>query len=298
MAKRYDLQTRSGVISFESDLSYDEAYEILKKDKASKPYNEFRDSLVKRYGGDGMMSAKQLGWMIKLAQDSVDEEKMAAAVAAASPPQTSSAVVVAGRPPAPVPTSGLPGGSLAMIHKPFQAAGLKRFMMRFGDVKITQAPASGSNPNHLYVYKGGQYVGKITPAGRYEGPPVPGLLAKLQEVAINPYEAAIKHGRETGNCSCCGAKLTDPVSVSIGIGPVCLERMAGKGSRKEAKAAIKSGQVNTFVKILLQMQKIEDAAQGGGANGASQPSLGSSVDRRDYPDDSSYMIAKSIGGIR
>lgn len=275
--KRYDLQTRSGLISFESALSYDEAYEILKKDNQAKPYNEFRDSLVRRYAGDGMMSAKQLGWMVKLAQDSTDESKMASAVVVAS---TSSAVVAA--------------GSLASIHKPFQAAGLKKFAMRFGDVKVTQAPVSGVNAGHLYVYDGNRYLGKITPAGRYLGTPAPSVLAKLNEVALNPYEAAIKHGRETGECSCCGAKLTDPVSVSIGIGPVCLERIAGKGARKEAKDAIKAGQVNTFVKVLFHMQKIDEANEKAESNKLNP----ANIDRRDYPDDASYMIAKSIGGLK
>ena len=37
--------------------------------------------------------------------------------------------------------------------------------------------------------------------------------------------------------------LTPPVSVFGGIGPVCLERLAGKAARKQLEAAFKASQV-------------------------------------------------------
>lgn len=36
-------------------------------------------------------------------------------------------------------------------------------------------------------------------------------------------EAMVNHGKLTGYCSCCGRKLTNPISVERGIGPICAE---------------------------------------------------------------------------
>jgi len=42
-------------------------------------------------------------------------------------------------------------------------------------------------------------------------------------------------GKET-RCLICGRRLTDPVSVRRGIGPVCLARLPRKREAKEAEA--------------------------------------------------------------
>jgi hypothetical protein len=60
--------------------------------------------------------------------------------------------------------------------------------------------------------------------------------------ASDPVAAAKAYGRETGTCSCCGAKLEDPVSVFGGIGPVCLANLAGKQARKDLEAEFKRTQ--------------------------------------------------------
>jgi hypothetical protein len=39
--------------------------------------------------------------------------------------------------------------------------------------------------------------------------------------AADPLTAAIRYGKISGSCSCCGRELTDPRSIEAGIGPVC-----------------------------------------------------------------------------
>lgn len=54
---------------------------------------------------------------------------------------------------------------------------------------------------------------------------VPGRLAELGVLskidAAGPREAAIRYGREIGECSSCGLRLTNALSRELGIGPVC-----------------------------------------------------------------------------
>jgi hypothetical protein len=52
-------------------------------------------------------------------------------------------------------------------------------------------------------------------------------LAALLAVEADPLAAARENGVKTGRCSCCGRPLTDPTSISYGIGPICRERGFG-----------------------------------------------------------------------
>ena len=40
-------------------------------------------------------------------------------------------------------------------------------------------------------------------------------------VCANPETSAIAYGRQFGICSCCGRELTNKLSISLGIGPIC-----------------------------------------------------------------------------
>jgi hypothetical protein len=46
--------------------------------------------------------------------------------------------------------------------------------------------------------------------------------AELQRVEADPQAAAAADGILTGRCSCCSRPLTDPVSIKLGIGPICI----------------------------------------------------------------------------
>lgn len=47
----------------------------------------------------------------------------------------------------------------------------------------------------------------------------------LRTISENPQEAMERFGHESGHCGKCGAALTDPESLSRGIGPVCIKTM-------------------------------------------------------------------------
>lgn len=47
----------------------------------------------------------------------------------------------------------------------------------------------------------------------------------LSAIAKDVKAAAIRYGRELGQCSQCGRTLTNPESIQLGIGPVCLSRL-------------------------------------------------------------------------
>ena len=46
----------------------------------------------------------------------------------------------------------------------------------------------------------------------------------LDHLEADPASAAKADGIMTGRCSCCGRPLTDPTSIAIGIGPICLDK--------------------------------------------------------------------------
>lgn len=101
--------------------------------------------------------------------------------------------------------------------------GLKKPAFIIGGLRISIAPAHGKNAGWLYVKDNGEYAGKISAEGKFYGirDHRVEIEAELVEMARNPAEAAMAHGRETGNCSCCGRLLTDPNSIELGIGPIC-----------------------------------------------------------------------------
>lgn len=103
------------------------------------------------------------------------------------------------------------------------AAGLKRINARIAGYSFTPAKASSANAGAIYVKRqGGEYLGKVQ-GGKFFA--VRGVSeadsAKVCEVISDPKAAARAHGIETGQCSCCGAALTNKESIELGIGPIC-----------------------------------------------------------------------------
>lgn len=118
--------------------------------------------------------------------------------------------------------------------------------LRFRGVTI-KACTRGGNTGGLFVFTGDQFAGKILSSGKPVGAFTNNVQAMdvLAEAMADPEGTARAFGREFGICSCCGRGLEDPVSVFGGIGPVCLERLAGKAARKQLEAAFKASQVLT-----------------------------------------------------
>jgi hypothetical protein len=112
---------------------------------------------------------------------------------------------------------------LTAIRTMFEKAvhsGAKRPVYRASGLVINRAPDNGKNPGALYVKTvEDEYLGKIL-GTTYTGKPAPALAA----IAADPRGEAVRYGRATGSCSCCGRELTDPVSIEQGIGPICVTK--------------------------------------------------------------------------
>ena len=109
---------------------------------------------------------------------------------------------------------------LSPIRAMFEKAretGHKEPTYRAAGLVISRAPDHGRNPGALYVKtENDDYLGKIL-GTEYTGKPAPALAA----IAADPRGEAVRYGKRTGRCSCCGAELSNPKSIAAGIGPIC-----------------------------------------------------------------------------
>lgn len=106
------------------------------------------------------------------------------------------------------------------------AAGTKRPVMRFEAFKASLAPATGKNPGAVYIKSPeGEYLGKIA-GGQFKRVAACDDVTEQAVVQTmqDPLAAAVAYGKRTGACSICARTLSDPVSVSSGIGPICAEK--------------------------------------------------------------------------
>jgi hypothetical protein len=122
-----------------------------------------------------------------------------------------------------------PSIELARIRALLDSAlsnGIKKPILRCGDLAISIAPATGTNAGCLYVKDAGNYAGKITSEGKFLAirEARADISTELQVLAADPMAALSAHGHRTGQCSCCGRTLTEATSVKLGIGPICREK--------------------------------------------------------------------------
>jgi hypothetical protein len=120
------------------------------------------------------------------------------------------------------------GAGVGAVQGAFATAmgnGLKRPKLRIGDFVLKMAPPTGKNAGAIYVTTADEYLGKIA-GGQFHGARgcTDEQRAEVVTLCADPIEAAIAYGRKTGICACCGRELTDPVSISQGIGPICASR--------------------------------------------------------------------------
>lgn len=88
-------------------------------------------------------------------------------------------------------------------------AGHNRPTYRAEGLTLSRAPDHGRNAGAIYVKDGHEYAGKIV-AGVFLSvrDAAQDVAQRLLTIAIDPKEAAIRYGRKTGSCSCCGRELT------------------------------------------------------------------------------------------
>jgi hypothetical protein len=128
---------------------------------------------------------------------------------------------------------GLQRGADAVSKSKGRTAG--RIALRLSGATI-KAVTKGQNAGAAYVFDHQNlYAGKITKGGAYA--PIredrdTGLLVAweiaqkaMTEALADPMAAAVRFGRETGNCSCCGRRLDRKDSIERGIGPICAEKL-------------------------------------------------------------------------
>lgn len=120
---------------------------------------------------------------------------------------------------------------LTAIDKLFATAvdnQIKRPIFRTVDIDISKAPMTGRNAGALYVTARddeGTYLGKLMNGKFFASREAPADTAdKLMAIAADPTDAAIKYGRKTGRCGCCGRILVDPISILAVVGPICARK--------------------------------------------------------------------------
>jgi hypothetical protein len=218
MAEYEIVKANGEVIQFATDLNLDEAAGLVDE----RLNGDFPRSLLKAWAIK-RISYKQELWLLKLAADLQQ------------------------------PQNAKPGRYQALVAaiQRMQEGRKGRVVLRLDGVTI-KACTRGGNAGGAYLFRGEDYIGKITPAGELFGARTTAVFDAdaLEDVllaaAADPQAAAIAYGKATGNCACCGRQLTDPVSVFGGIGPICLERLAGPAARRELEAAFKAHQADAL----------------------------------------------------
>lgn len=184
---------RDGVVTFVSTLTDEQVLTALQGIRG-----EFAASLRGRWG---RLSEAQLAWAHKLAVDTLQPEPAASDVVS----------------------------TFETLFRLFETARKNRgsrLQLRLDGVTVK----SSKDGNSLWVlsqteqeegHYGPQpkYLGKIT---RQRVSEFPASVREILEMAAaDPLSAAVRYGRETGNCSCCGRELNNPESIRLGIGPIC-----------------------------------------------------------------------------
>ena len=118
---------------------------------------------------------------------------------------------------------------LSLIVQMFDHAktsGYKRPIYRAEGLKISLAPESSTNAGALYVKNSdGDYIGKVQDGRFFSTRDATDEHKRaIETIAVNPGEAAIRYGRKTGSCACCGRPLSNRQSVDLGIGPICRDK--------------------------------------------------------------------------
>ncbi len=195
----------------DSQAVFDEQFPGLVKSLIGMvEWNDFAKSLVEQFGKRGALSAPQIA----------AAERMIAKTFATRALRVAKSTTEA--------TKVDLGTIRAMFEKAFEG-GRKPPQYRAEGLTISRAPDHGRNAGCLYVkFNNDVYVGKITAenifyevnAG-FESAGTPTVAKRLQTIAADPRDAAVRHGREFKHCSCCGRELTHPDSIEAGIGPIC-----------------------------------------------------------------------------
>ena len=195
-AQTFTVTARGETINFTSTLSDAKVLETLRGMRSN-----FAQDLARKWS---KLSASQYAWAHKLAVDNVK-------------------VKVA-------PVKSNEPSQFEALFNAFEAAktkGAKRLTLRFEGINVkpnrdnTVLWVTSQSETEMGDYGlKPKYLGKVTPQGCDSR-----LSDTVKEIimgaANDPLTAAIRYGKVSGECSCCGRELTDPRSIERGIGPIC-----------------------------------------------------------------------------
>lgn len=116
--------------------------------------------------------------------------------------------------------------NLELLFLGLAADGYKKPTLRADGLVFKLAPVHGANPGAVYVTQSadGEYLGKLHHGHIRLLATHSAKLSTIKQIADNPQDAALKYGRQTGDCAICGRHLDNKQSVELGIGPVCAEK--------------------------------------------------------------------------
>lgn len=193
-AQQFTVTARGETINFTSTLSDAKVLETLRGMRSN-----FAQDLARKFN---KLSASQYAWAHKLAVDA----NTVAVVDNTKPSQ------------------------FEALFNAFEAAkskGAKRLTLRFEGVNVkpnrdnTVLWVTSQSETEMGDYGlKPKYLGKVTPQG-CDSRLGDDVKAIIMGAAQDPLSAAIKYGKVSGSCSCCGRELTDPRSIERGIGPIC-----------------------------------------------------------------------------
>ena len=187
----FTIEKQGQEIQFDS--SFTDVNEVRNYLRQQMSYNNFAMNLVEKK----KVSEKQIAWMHYLAtQDVIDSQT-------------------------PVEF----GPYKQLVNKMYDTMTAKKFQVRLPGITLSTVN-KGANIGCVYVFENNQYVGKITSTGDLIGNASEDVLNLLEDANDNLLQLAKIYGHETGSCSICGRTLNDPLSVQMGIGPVCAKRFA------------------------------------------------------------------------
>ena len=171
----------------------------------------FVTSMMSQFETKGRLSPKQITWAIKLSTEAAAKESDPMSFETEDEDE-----------------------AFVGIANSFKVIASPKLIFSLGNttsVRLTASPKHGKNPDHIYVKLNGDYAGKITPAGKFQNvrtlnwqalKTLVNMLGDIEDIGLSAY--ITHYGKDSGICCCCGRELTDPQSVSAGIGPVCAQR--------------------------------------------------------------------------
>ena len=187
----FTIEKQGQEIQFDS--SFTDVNEVRNYLRQQMSYNNFAMNLVEKK----KVSEKQIAWMHYLATQSVIDSQT------------------------PVEF----GPYKQLVNKMYDAVAYRagKFQVRLPGITLSTVN-KGANIGCVYVYENNNYVGKITANGELKGNASEDVLNLLEDANDNLLQLAKIYGHESGCCSVCGRTLNDPLSVQMGIGPICAKR--------------------------------------------------------------------------